>query len=44
MIVTTPEKWDVITRKTSDMALTTSVKLLIFDEDRLLQQLGLGLR
>ena len=36
MIVTTPEKWDVITRKTSDMALTTAVKLLIFDEVHLL--------
>lgn len=37
MIVTTPEKWDVITRKSStDAALTTSVKLLILDEVHLL--------
>ncbi|EFJ17505.1 hypothetical protein SELMODRAFT_178863 [Selaginella moellendorffii] len=36
MIVTTPEKWDVITRKTSDMALATLVKLLIIDEVHLL--------
>ena len=32
MIVTTPEKWDVITRTTSDMALATLVKLLIIEE------------
>lgn len=36
MIVTTPEKWDVITRKTSDMALAVLVKLLIIDEVHLL--------
>lgn len=36
MIVTTPEKWDVITRKSSDMALATLVKLLIIDEVHLL--------
>ncbi|KNC51125.1 activating signal cointegrator 1 complex subunit 3 [Thecamonas trahens ATCC 50062] len=36
MIVTTPEKWDVITRKSGDMALTALVKLLIFDEVHLL--------
>ncbi|KAL3683377.1 hypothetical protein R1sor_001399 [Riccia sorocarpa] len=36
MIVTTPEKWDVITRKTTDMALAVLVKLLIIDEVHLL--------
>ncbi|KAH9288103.1 hypothetical protein KI387_032220, partial [Taxus chinensis] len=36
MIVTTPEKWDVITRKSSDMALSALVKLLIIDEVHLL--------
>ncbi|VFQ81224.1 unnamed protein product [Cuscuta campestris] len=36
MIVTTPEKWDVITRKSSDMALSVLVKLLIIDEVHLL--------
>lgn len=36
MIVTTPEKWDVITRKSSDMALSMLVKLLIIDEVHLL--------
>jgi len=38
MIVTTPEKWDVITRKTSDMALAQLVKLLIIDEVHLLHE------
>lgn len=32
MIVTTPEKWDVITRKGSDMAVSSLVRLLIIDE------------
>ena len=33
MIVTTPEKWDVVTRKgITDVALTQIVKLLIIDE------------
>ena len=33
MIVTTPEKWDVVTRKsTGDVALTQIVRLLIIDE------------
>lgn len=33
MLVTTPEKWDVVTRKgTGDVALTQLVKLLILDE------------
>ncbi|KAL1337994.1 DExH-box ATP-dependent RNA helicase DExH14 [Arachis hypogaea] len=36
MIVTTPEKWDVITRKSSDMSLSMLAKLLIIDEVHLL--------
>lgn len=36
MIVTTPEKWDVITRKSSDMSMSMLVKLLIIDEVHLL--------
>ncbi|GAB2301854.1 hypothetical protein Dimus_035880 [Dionaea muscipula] len=36
MIVTTPKKWDVITRKSSDMPLSMLVKLLIIDEVHLL--------
>eukprot|EP00798_Chlamydomonas_sp_ICE-L_P004885 gene4887-34650_t len=36
MIVTTPEKWDVITRKGSDVAIASLVKLLIIDEVHLL--------
>lgn len=37
MIVTTPEKWDVVTRKgTGDISLTNIVKLLIIDEVHLL--------
>ena len=36
MIVTTPEKWDVITRKSSDAALASLVRLLIIDEVHLL--------
>ncbi|KAK4370914.1 hypothetical protein RND71_010389 [Anisodus tanguticus] len=36
MIVTTPEKWDVITRKSSDRSLSMLVKLLIIDEVHLL--------
>lgn len=37
MLVTTPEKWDVVTRKSSgDVALTQIVKLLIIDEVHLL--------
>lgn len=35
--MTTPEKWDVVTRKsTGDVALTQLVKLLIIDEVHLL--------
>eukprot|EP00897_Mesotaenium_endlicherianum_P001872 jgi/Mesen1/1712/ME000138S00568 len=36
MIVTTPEKWDVITRKSSDVAMAALVRLLIIDEVHLL--------
>lgn len=37
MLVTTPEKWDVVTRKsTGDVELTKMVKLLILDEVHLL--------
>ena len=37
MLVTTPEKWDVVTRKgASDVALSQIVKLLIIDEVHLL--------
>lgn len=36
-MVTTPEKWDVVTRKsTGDVALAQLVKLLIIDEVHLL--------
>jgi len=38
MIVTTPEKWDVVTRKSSDGALATLVRLLIIDEVHLLNE------
>ncbi|GFR39795.1 hypothetical protein Agub_g281, partial [Astrephomene gubernaculifera] len=36
MIVTTPEKWDVITRKGGDVSVSSLVKLLIVDEVHLL--------
>lgn len=36
VIVTTPEKWDVITRKNGENALAEKVKLLILDEVHLL--------
>jgi len=36
IIVTTPEKWDVITRKQSDTSYTNLVRLLIIDEIHLL--------
>lgn len=37
MLITTPEKWDVVTRKsTGDVALSQQVKLLIIDEVHLL--------
>ncbi|KAF6009316.1 hypothetical protein HII13_003392 [Brettanomyces bruxellensis] len=39
IIVTTPEKWDVVTRKsTGDAELVEKVKLLIIDEVHLLQE------
>uniref|UniRef100_A0A7S1KV15 RNA helicase n=1 Tax=Percolomonas cosmopolitus TaxID=63605 RepID=A0A7S1KV15_9EUKA len=38
VIVTTPEKWDVITRKATDQTLISSTKLLIFDEVHLLNE------
>ena len=39
MLVTTPEKWDVVTRKsTGDVALAQLVKLLIIDEVHLLHE------
>ncbi|KAL6175526.1 hypothetical protein ACLB2K_052165 [Fragaria x ananassa] len=36
IIVTTPEKWDIITRKSGDRTYTELVKLLIIDEIHLL--------
>ncbi|KAI9220719.1 Sec63 Brl domain-containing protein [Blastocladiella britannica] len=36
MIVTTPEKWDVITRKGTDRSYTSLVRLIIIDEVHLL--------
>jgi activating signal cointegrator complex subunit 3 len=36
MIVTTPEKWDVITRKGGEVSVAATVKLLIIDEVHLL--------
>ena len=36
LIVTTPEKWDVITRKAGDGSLVSQVRLLIIDEVHLL--------
>lgn len=36
MIVTTPEKWDVITRKSTDTSYTNLVRLVIIDEIHLL--------
>lgn len=38
VIVTTPEKWDVITRKQSNDELTHQVRLLIMDEIHLLNE------
>ena len=38
IIVTTPEKWDVITRKSTDSPLTQKVHLLILDEVHLLNE------
>jgi activating signal cointegrator complex subunit 3 len=36
MIITTPEKWDVITRKGGEVSIASKVKLLIIDEVHLL--------
>ena len=36
IIVTTPEKWDVITRKATDLSYTRLVRLIIIDEIHLL--------
>lgn len=36
VIVTTPEKWDIITRKSGEKTFTELVKLIIFDEIHLL--------
>ncbi|KAI1312538.1 Sec63 Brl domain-containing protein [Xylaria venustula] len=36
VIVTTPEKWDVITRKATDLTYTNLVRLIIIDEIHLL--------
>lgn len=36
IIVTTPEKWDVITRKSTDMSYTNLVRLVVIDEIHLL--------
>lgn len=36
VIVTTPEKWDVITRKSTDRSYTQLVRLIIIDEVHLL--------
>ena len=39
MLVTTPEKWDVVTRKSvGDVGLTQIVRLLILDEVHLLHE------
>ncbi len=40
MLVVTPEKWDVITRKSADAGLTSLVKLLIIDEIHLLNEVS----
>lgn len=36
VIVTTPEKWDIITRKATDLSYTNLVRLIIIDEIHLL--------
>lgn len=36
IIVTTPEKWDIITRKSDDRTYSNLVRLLIIDEVRAL--------
>jgi pre-mRNA-splicing helicase BRR2 len=37
--VTTPEKWDIVTRKSGDRAYLELVKLIIIDEIHLLHDL-----
>jgi pre-mRNA-splicing helicase BRR2 len=39
IIVTTPEKWDIITRKSGDRAYLELVKLIIIDEIHLLHDM-----
>lgn len=39
IIVATPEKWDIITRKSGDKTYTELVKLIIIDEIHLLHDL-----
>ena len=36
MIVSTPEKWDIITRKTGERMFVEKVRLIIIDEIHLL--------
>ena len=38
ILVATPEKWDVMTRKSGDIALTSQLRLLIIDEVHLLHE------
>ena len=38
VLVTTPEKWDVVTRKSNDSSLAATVRLLIIDEVHLLHE------
>jgi activating signal cointegrator complex subunit 3 len=38
LIVTTPEKWDVVTRKATDLTLIQLVRLIIIDEVHLLNE------
>jgi pre-mRNA-splicing helicase BRR2 len=39
LIIATPEKWDIITRKSGERTFTELVKLLIIDEIHLLHDL-----
>ncbi|KAF8700309.1 hypothetical protein AX14_000777 [Amanita brunnescens Koide BX004] len=43
IIVTTPEKWDVITRKSTDLSYTNLIRLIIIDETHLHDKHGLVL-
>ena len=38
VLVATPEKWDVMTRKSADISLTSQLRLLIIDEVHLLHE------